>query len=130
VIFTDRFLDLKELTDLLGISDVACTPYRGQQKRVSGVLTCSLAGGCAVASTPYRYAVDVLADGAGLLSEFGDSQGLAESIAVIQAADVLRVRVGGWRNAYPYGSRSEPLGAFGEGLRHVRSWYTPTNWVP
>jgi glycosyltransferase involved in cell wall biosynthesis len=80
VIFVDRFLDLEELADLLGISDVVCTPYRGEDQSVSGVLTFSLAAGCAVASTPYRYARDVLADGAGILSDFGDSHDLAESI--------------------------------------------------
>jgi len=85
--FVDRFLDLGELADLLGVSDVVCTPYRGEDQSVSGVLTFSLAAGCAVASTPYRYARDVLADGAGLLSAFGDSFDLADSIASLLDAE-------------------------------------------
>jgi hypothetical protein len=80
VIFLDRFLDLDELAALLAVSDVVCTPYRGEAQSVSGVLTFSLAAGCAVASTPYRYARDVLADGAGLLADFGDDEALAGAI--------------------------------------------------
>jgi glycosyltransferase involved in cell wall biosynthesis len=80
VIFLDRFLDLSELADLLAVSDLVCTPYRGQDQIVSGVLTFALAAGCPVVSTPYRYARDVLADGAGLLVPFGDHAAFAEAI--------------------------------------------------
>jgi hypothetical protein len=80
VIFLDRFLDLDDLAALLSISAVVCTPYRGEAQSVSGVLTFALAAGCAVASTPYRYARDMLADGAGILSDFGDDEGLADAI--------------------------------------------------
>jgi hypothetical protein len=60
---------------------------------VSGVLTFSLAAGCAVASTPYRYARDVLGEGAGVLSDFGDADGLANSIASLlheEQGDIAR----------------------------------------
>ncbi|MEP7048639.1 MAG: glycosyltransferase [Ilumatobacteraceae bacterium] len=80
VIFLDRFLALDELAAVLGISRVVCTPYRGEDQSVSGVLTFALAAGCAIASTPYRYARDVLADGAGLLVDFGDDEAFADAI--------------------------------------------------
>ena len=80
VVFLDRFLDLADLADLLGISDVVCTPYRGEDQSVSGVLTFALAAGCPIASTPFRYARDVLADGAGVIAEFNDAQGFADAI--------------------------------------------------
>ncbi|HEX6659811.1 MAG TPA: glycosyltransferase, partial [Ilumatobacter sp.] len=80
VTFLDRFLDLDELADLLGVSDVVCTPYRGGDQTVSGVLTFALAAGCPIVSTPYRYARDVLADGAGLLVDFDDEEGFADAL--------------------------------------------------
>jgi glycosyltransferase involved in cell wall biosynthesis len=80
VVFLDRFLDLDDLADLLGISDVVCTPYRGEDQSVSGVLTFALAAGCPIASTPFRYARDVLADGAGVIAEFNDTRGFADAI--------------------------------------------------
>ncbi|MDF2733101.1 MAG: glycosyl transferase group 1, partial [Desertimonas sp.] len=80
VTFLDRFLDLDELADLLGVSDVVCTPYRGGDQTVSGVLTFALAAGCPIVSTPYRYARDVLADGAGLLVDFEDEEGFADAL--------------------------------------------------
>ncbi len=80
VMFFDRFLALDELADLLGVSDVVCTPYRGGDQTVSGVLTFALAAGCPIVSTPYRYARDLLADGAGLLVDFDDDEGFADAL--------------------------------------------------
>jgi glycosyltransferase involved in cell wall biosynthesis len=80
VIFLDRFLEMDELAGVLGISDVVCTPYRGEDQSVSGVLTFALAAGCPIVSTPYRYARDVLADGAGVIVDFGDDEGFAVAI--------------------------------------------------
>jgi glycosyltransferase involved in cell wall biosynthesis len=80
VVFLDRFLSVEDLAQLLAITDVFCTPYHGEGQIVSGALTFALAAGCPVVSTPYRYASDVLADGAGLLVEFDDCDGMAAAI--------------------------------------------------
>ena len=80
LLFLDRFLAIDELADLLAVSDVVCTPYRGENQTVSGVLTFALAAGCPIVSTPYRYARDVLADGAGILVDFDDEEGFADAI--------------------------------------------------
>ncbi len=81
VVFLDRFLSVEDLAQLLAITDVFCTPYHGEGQIVSGALTFALAAGCPVVSTPYRYASDVLADGAGLLVEFDDCDGMAAAIS-------------------------------------------------
>ena len=81
VVFLDRFLSVEDLADLLGITDVFCTPYSGADQIVSGALTFALAAGCAVVSTPYRYARDMLAGGAGLFADFGDSDGFADAVS-------------------------------------------------
>ena len=80
VVFLDRFMDIRELADLLAITDVFCTPYHNCNQIVSGALTFALAAGCPVVSTPYLYARDVLADGAGILVPTGDTQGFAKAI--------------------------------------------------
>jgi glycosyltransferase involved in cell wall biosynthesis len=67
VVFLNEFLGIQEVADLLAVTDVFCTPYRGEDQIVSGALTFALAAKCPVVSTPYRYARDMLADGAGIM---------------------------------------------------------------
>jgi glycosyltransferase involved in cell wall biosynthesis len=78
--FDDRFLSIDELSDLLAATDVFVTPYGNREQIASGALTYAIAAGCAVVSTPYWYAEDMLASGAGLVVPFGDSDALAEAV--------------------------------------------------
>ncbi len=78
--FDDRFLSIDELADLLAATDVFVTPYHGREQIASGALTFAVAAGCAVISTPYWYAQDMLASGAGLLVPFNDSAAIADAI--------------------------------------------------
>ena len=64
--FDDRFLSIDELSDLLAATDVFLTPYGNREQIASGALTFAIAAGCAIVSTPYWYAQDMLASGAGL----------------------------------------------------------------
>ena len=81
VVFLDRFLSIDELADLLAQTEVFLTPYRGEDQIVSGALTFALAAGCPAVSTPYRYACDVLADGAGIVVGFDDVEGFSAAMA-------------------------------------------------
>ena len=78
--FDDRFLSIDELADLLAATDVFVTPYRNREQIASGALTFALAAGCAAISTPYWYAEDMLASGAGRLVPFEDPQALADAV--------------------------------------------------
>jgi glycosyltransferase involved in cell wall biosynthesis len=78
--FDDRFLSIDELSDLLADTDVFVTPYRSREQIASGALTFAIAAGCAVVSTPYWYAQDMLASGAGRLVPFDDAAALAEAV--------------------------------------------------
>ena len=80
VVFDDRFLSIDELADLLAATDVFVTPYRNREQIASGALTFALAAGCAAVSTPYWYAEDVLASGAGTTVPFADPQALADAV--------------------------------------------------
>ena len=80
VVFDDRFLSVDEISDLLAETDVFLTPYASREQIASGALTFALAAGCAVVSTPYWYAQDMLGSGAGLLVPFGDSEAITEAV--------------------------------------------------
>ena len=86
----DRFLAVDELADLLAATDVFVTPYASREQSSSGALTFALASGCAVVSTPYWYASDLLSSGAGRLVGFGDSFALAGALCgLIEDPDAL-----------------------------------------
>jgi len=78
--FDDRFLSIDELSELLASTDIFVTPYRNREQIASGALTFAIAAGCAVVSTPYWYAQDMLASGAGRLVPFDDSDALASAV--------------------------------------------------
>jgi glycosyltransferase involved in cell wall biosynthesis len=78
--FDDRFLSIDELSDLLAATDVFVTPYRNLEQIASGALTFAIAAGCAVVSTPYWYAQDMLASGAGRLVPFDDPAPLSDAV--------------------------------------------------
>ncbi len=78
--FDDRFLSIEELSNLLSATDVFVTPYRSQEQSASGALTFAIAAGCGVVSTPYWYAQDMLASGAGRLVPFDDPAAFADAV--------------------------------------------------
>jgi glycosyltransferase involved in cell wall biosynthesis len=78
--FDDRFLAIEELSDLLAATDVFVTPYHGREQIASGALTFAIAAGCGIVSTPYWYAQDMLASGAGRLVPFDDPAALARAV--------------------------------------------------
>ena len=84
--FDDRFLTIDELSDLLAATDVFVTPYRSREQIASGALTFAIAAGCAVVSTPYWYAQDMLASGAGRLVPFDDPAALADAVCELHRA--------------------------------------------
>src|SRR6185295_13234409 len=100
--FDDRFLAIDELSDLLAATDVFVTPYRNREQIASGALTFGIAAGCGIVSTPYWYAQDMLASGAGELVPFGDSDALASAVCAyieeperLAAARAEARRIGG-----------------------------------
>lgn len=93
VIFYNRFVDLKELTDFLRAADVYVTPYLNPAQITSGTLAYSFGCGKAVVSTPYWHAEELLADGHGILVPFADPAALAEAVGDLIADDARRTEM-------------------------------------
>jgi len=78
--FIGRFVDQRELCELLKAADIYVTPYLNREQIVSGTLAYALGAGKPIVSTRYWYAEELLSDGRGILVEFRDPQGLAEAV--------------------------------------------------
>ncbi len=80
VVFDDRFLDIDDLSSMLAATTIYLTPYRSREQIVSGALTFAIVAGCPTVSTPYFYAEDLLASGAGVLVPFDDPAALSAAV--------------------------------------------------
>lgn len=90
IIFHNRFVDLKELTEFLGAADVYVTPYLNREQIVSGTLAYALGTGKATVSTPYWYAEEMLSEGRGRIVPFHDPQAIAEQVIDLLDNEVER----------------------------------------
>ncbi len=90
IVFYNRYVPLTELCEFLGAADIYVTPYANQEQIVSGTLSYALGCGKAIVSTPYWYAVEMLADGRGKIVPFRDPDALAKEIVYLFSNDVER----------------------------------------
>lgn len=80
VIFYNRFVELRELTEFIGAADIYITPYLNPAQSTSGTLAYSFGSGKAVISTPYWHAEELLAEDRGVIVPFGDSDAIARAV--------------------------------------------------
>ncbi|MCK4798095.1 MAG: glycosyltransferase family 4 protein, partial [Spirochaetes bacterium] len=80
VIFQNRFVELNELCEFLGIADIYITPYINEDQIVSGTLAYAMGTGKATISTPYWYANEMLADGRGCIVPFKNANAIAKRV--------------------------------------------------
>jgi len=111
VIFHNRFVSDKELHNFLCAADIYVTPYLNAEQLTSGTLSFAVGTGKAVVSTPYWAAMELLADGRGILIPFGDSKQMAQAIIDILKDDSLFYSLR--RKAYDY-SRAKTWPKIGE----------------
>jgi polysaccharide biosynthesis protein PslF len=63
----DRYLDGAELAELVQRADVVLLPYDSREQVTSGVLIEAVAAGRPVVSTAFPHAIELLADGTGIV---------------------------------------------------------------
>jgi glycosyltransferase involved in cell wall biosynthesis len=90
VIFQNRFVELKELCEFLGMADIYVTPYLEEAQITSGTLAYAMGTGKAVISTPYWYATEMLAEDRGRIVPFHNPDALAEQVIELLDNDVDR----------------------------------------
>lgn len=101
IIFYNRFLELGELQEFIGATDIYLTPYLEVSQITSGTLAYVFGAGKAVISTPYWHAQELLAEGRGMLVPFRDAGAIAKSVCSLldDPAHLNQMR----RNAYALG---------------------------
>jgi glycosyltransferase involved in cell wall biosynthesis len=101
VIFHNRFVELKELTEFIGAADLYITPYLDEAQITSGTLAYAFGAGKAVISTPYWHAAELLKDQRGVLVPFADSRAIAREVTGLLRDGIRRNAMSG--NAYKMG---------------------------
>jgi glycosyltransferase involved in cell wall biosynthesis len=80
VLFYPLFVEIEELLEYLGATDIFVTPYLHLEQITSGALAYAMGAGKAVVSTPYWHAEELLADERGCLVPPRNSDALAREI--------------------------------------------------
>jgi glycosyltransferase involved in cell wall biosynthesis len=103
VIFHNRFVELKELTEFIGAADLYITPYLDEAQITSGTLAYAFGAGKAVVSTPYWHAAELLRDQRGVLVPFADPRAIAHEVSELLRDETRRSVMSG--NAYKLGRK-------------------------
>ena len=80
------------------------TPYLSEKQIVSGTLAYAMSVGKATVSTPYWYAEEMLAEERGILVDFKDSKGLAQSVNALLDDEGMRNAMR--KKAYTYSRKA------------------------
>ncbi|SOB79764.1 Glycosyltransferase involved in cell wall bisynthesis [Sphingomonas guangdongensis] len=91
--FIDGFVEHDDLLDYLQAADIYATPYSNPAQITSGTLSYAVGVGKAVVSTPYVHATEILADGHGVLVDFGDSAAFGREINALLGNERNRLRL-------------------------------------
>ncbi len=80
VAFYNQYVSKAKLVDFLRMCDIYLVPYPNLNQSVSGTLSYAMTQGCAVVSTPFLHAKEVLDDGRGVLVEPNDPASMGEAL--------------------------------------------------
>jgi glycosyltransferase involved in cell wall biosynthesis len=88
--WADRYLDEAELSRLIRSADVVVLPYDSTEQVTSGVLIEAVGADVPVVATEFPHAVELLADGPGLLVPHQDPEAMAAAVRHLVAVRHLR----------------------------------------
>ncbi|MBU2662768.1 glycosyltransferase [Actinoplanes bogorensis] len=91
----DAYLEEDELSRLIRSADVVVLPYDSTEQVTSGVLIEAVGAGIPVVATEFPHAVELLADGPGLLVPHQDPEAMASAIRHVLAEPHLSVGLTG-----------------------------------
>lgn len=92
VALDDRYLDSKQLDELIGTADVVLLPYESHEQATSGVLAEAVAAGIPVVATGFPHAVELLEGGAGLIVNHADPVSMADALrTILETDDTARI---------------------------------------
>lgn len=92
ITFDNRYLDGPALRAIVRGADIVLLPYDSREQVTSGVLTEAVVAGKPVVSTAFPHAVELLADGAGLLVPQRDAAALSDALRRLLTEPALAER--------------------------------------
>jgi glycosyltransferase involved in cell wall biosynthesis len=103
VYFINEFTNEETLFEYLNACDIYITPYLNEAQITSGSLSYAVGAGCAVVSTPYWHAQELLDNNRGRIFDFGNSTMLAEILNELLDDIVMLENIR--EKAYSYGKK-------------------------
>ncbi|NGY63117.1 glycosyltransferase [Lentzea sp. NEAU-D13] len=91
--FDSTYLEVDALAELVGLADVVLLPYDSSEQVTSGVLVEALAARKPVVATEFPHAVELLADGAGLLVPHRDPAAITAALRRVLTEPGLAARM-------------------------------------
>jgi glycosyltransferase involved in cell wall biosynthesis len=109
VLFINRFVELKELLELLQLTDIYVFSSKDRNQTVSGTFAYAFSCGCSVIATSIPHAKEMLSEQTGILIDFDNPNQLTEAINCLLGDDDLRLQLqmnalqlsksGEWKNS-------------------------------
>jgi polysaccharide biosynthesis protein PslF len=81
--FDQAYRDVTSLSEMVRAADVVLLPYESREQVTSGVLIDAVASGRPVVATAFPHAVELLADGAGIVVEHGNVAALTNALRTV-----------------------------------------------
>ena len=93
VTLDDRYLDARQLGELVSSAGVVLLPYESRDQATSGVLVEAVAAGVPVVATGFPHAIELLGRGAGLIAQHEDPESMAAAIRAIVETEGMAERM-------------------------------------
>jgi glycosyltransferase involved in cell wall biosynthesis len=134
VIFKNEFVGDDKLSEYLSAADIYVTPYLNEAQITSGTLSYAVGAGCAVISTPYWHAEELLAAGRGRLFDFNDYKQLSNIFMELldnpQTMDALRTKAYKYGRQITWSKTAENYVLLGSVLLQQPNWQKPKPATP